>query len=82
MKVDITKREAQELFAKTGKLKYKILAHMVDWTSDPEYVEEVILKAEHEYNQLRCFIGDQYPRGKCANIIELFQLLEKQSSSK
>lgn len=31
--------------------------------------------AKAEYNNLRRFAGERYPKGKCTNILELFQVL-------
>lgn len=36
-----------------------------------------IEKAEEEYNQLRIFVGVNYPKGKCRNILQLFTSLNE-----
>lgn len=36
--------------------------------------KEMVKLAEQEYNDLRCFAGKQYPKGKCKNILSLFQI--------
>jgi len=77
MKVSLTKQEAEELFKLTGNLKYKILLEMVEWSSDPEYLKELVLKAEKEYNELRSFAGKKYPYGRCKNIVELLSVCKK-----
>lgn len=46
-------------------MKYRVLVEMSD----------IIEKAEKEYNALRAFAGEAYPRGKCKNILKLFQML-------
>lgn len=46
-------------------MKYRVLVEMSD----------VIKKAEEEYNALRAFLGEKYPKGKCRNILKLFQIL-------
>jgi len=43
--------------------------------------KDLIDKAETEYNELRRFVGEKYPKGKCVNIIELFQFLKTQRLS-
>lgn len=77
MKVNITRKEAEEIYRKTGIFKYRILSEMVDWRSDVNYLRGLIQDAENEYNELRSFVGEKYPVGKCKNIVELFHLLEK-----
>lgn len=44
-------------------------------------LEDLVHKAEVEYNELRRFAGEKYPGGKCANIIELFHLLKTRRST-
>jgi len=34
-------------------------------------------KAENEYNNLRRFAGENYPKGKCKNLLKLFQALNE-----
>jgi len=34
-------------------------------------------KAEEEFNELRRFVGDTYPQGKCKNLLKMFQILKK-----
>ncbi len=46
-------------------MKYRVLIEMSD----------VIKKSEKEYNALRAFLGEKYPKGKCRNILKLFQIL-------
>ena len=48
-------------------MKYRVLVEMSD----------VIEKAEKEYNTLRNFVGETYPKGKCGNILKLFQVLNE-----
>lgn len=47
-------------------MKYRVLIEMSD----------VIKKAQKEYNALRNFVGEKYPKGKCENILKLFQTLK------
>ena len=82
MKVIITKEEAEKLYAETGKFKYKILTEMVDWTTDPNYLPNLLRRAEEEYNELRAFAGEQYPLGKCAKIVELFRVLKREEDTR
>lgn len=42
---------------------------------------DLIRKAEAEYNELRRFVGEEYPKGKCAHLLELFQFLKTQRST-
>lgn len=37
--------------------------------------QDVIRAARREYNELRCFAGVDYPKGKCKNLLELFEVL-------
>lgn len=46
-------------------MKYRVLVEM----------SNVIKKAEREYNALRNFAGEKYPKGKCRNILKLLQTL-------
>ena len=48
-------------------MKYRVLIEMSD----------MIEKAEKEYNVLRAFAGEKYPKGKCKNILKLFQTLRE-----
>jgi len=41
---------------------------------------DLLCKAEEEYNELRRFVGENYPLGKCMNILKLFQFLKTQRS--
>lgn len=75
MLVNLNKQEVDKVAKETGLLKFRILSEMVDWTTDPEYLESLINSAEDEYNRLRNFAGLSYPRGRCRNILNLFQIL-------
>ena len=48
-------------------LKVRVLFEMTD----------IVKKAEKEYNALRGELGENYPKGKCKNILTLFQTLDK-----
>jgi hypothetical protein len=77
MKVNLTKEEVEAISKATGILKFRILNEMVDWVTDPFFVKDLTEKAEHEYNVLRAYAGDEYPKGRCKNLVRLFELLKK-----
>ena len=48
-------------------LKYRVLLEM----------SNIVEKAEKEYNALRQWAGERYPKGKCKNILNLFEILHE-----
>ena len=59
MKVEISKKEAKELYEKTGKLKYRILSEMVEDTK-----EDLERKVRERVNQLLKEIEQEKERYK------------------
>jgi hypothetical protein len=74
MRVKVTKNEVDVIARETGLLKFRILSEMVVWTPN---LRTLVNLAEQEYNELRSFVGENYPKGKCKRIIQLFQLLKE-----
>ena len=71
--VEVTKQEADLIAKKTEILKFRILSEMVDWTDFKTLVD----LAEQEYNNLRTFVGENYPKENCNNILKLFRILKE-----
>lgn len=53
------------------KLEQKLLKYRVLFEAS-----YIIKEAGKEYNELRCFAGRDYPKGKCGNIIKLLEILD------